>query len=359
MGSSRFHTGLLSALVAGAVIAAAQAQVPQQAAPPPGATAPAGPPRSAVDPRVQQRSYTFKDTGETLPYAVFVSSKVTKDKKAPLIVALHCLGGDQNTMLRGNALQLAEEGGYIMVGPMGYNSSGWYGAPSTMANGTGGPGGGAGMGGPPRGPGAGGPGGAGGPPRAPGAAPGAAPGGMPPGGPGAMPPGGPGGAGGPGGPGAARPVPTTLGVSNDVSQRSEKDVMTVFEMIKKEFNVDENRTYLMGHSMGGAGAIYLGAKHANIWAAIGAEAPATQPAGINPLNYSLKALKNVPVIIIQGDMDTLVPHLTSTRPWIEHMKELGITHKYVEEVGGDHGSVMTTGAPQIFAFFAQHSKAKR
>src|SRR5438034_127494 len=85
--------------------------------------------RGAVDPRVQQRTYTFKDTNEEMPYAVFVSSKVSKDKKAPLIVALHGLGGDPNTLLRGNSLQLADEGGYILVGPMGYNSGGWYGTP--------------------------------------------------------------------------------------------------------------------------------------------------------------------------------------------------------------------------------------
>jgi predicted peptidase len=58
-------------------------------------------------------------------------------------------------------------------------------------------------------------------------------------------------------------------------EASEKDVMNVLDMVRKEFNVDENRIYLMGHSMGGAGAIYLGGKHASIWAAIGAEAPAT------------------------------------------------------------------------------------
>ena len=95
--------------------------------------------RGAIDPRVQQRTYLFTDTGEQLPYAVFVSSKVSKDKKNPLIVALHGLGGDQNTMMRANALQLAEEGGYIMVGPMGYNSGGWYGAPARYNGG--GPGG--------------------------------------------------------------------------------------------------------------------------------------------------------------------------------------------------------------------------
>src|SRR5205085_4278234 len=110
----------------------------------PAAAAPAGRGgRGAIDPRVQERTYVFPDTNEQMPYAVFVSSKVSKDKKNPLIVALHGLGGDQNTMMRANALQLAEEGGYIMVGPMGYNSGGWYGAPARFGGGggRGGPGG--------------------------------------------------------------------------------------------------------------------------------------------------------------------------------------------------------------------------
>jgi poly(3-hydroxybutyrate) depolymerase len=340
MGSlSTWKSGLVTALVTASLIASAHAQAPQPAGGPPAAGAPAraGQPggRGVVDPRVQQRTYTFKDTGEALPYAVFVSSKVTRDKKAPLIVALHGLGGDQNTLLRGNALQLAEEGGYILVGPMGYNPSGWFGAPSSMAAGAGGAGGGVGMGGPPRG-------GPGGPP--PGAGRGAGPGAPPGAGPGA-------------GPGRGAP-PTTLAASNETSQKSEKDVMTVLDMIRKEFNVDENRTYLMGHSMGGAGAIYLGVKHASNWAAIAAIAPATQPAGINPVNYSLAPAKAVPMIVVQGDMDPLIPHLTSTRPWIEQMKELGITHKYIEEVGGDHGTVITSGMPEIFAFFAKHSRVR-
>lgn len=76
------------------------------------------------DSRVQQRTYHFADTNEDLPYAVFVSSKVSKDKKNPLIVALHGLGGDSNSLLRGNAIDLAEAGGYILVGPMGYNPRG-------------------------------------------------------------------------------------------------------------------------------------------------------------------------------------------------------------------------------------------
>jgi hypothetical protein len=36
-----------------------------------------------------------------------------------------------------------------------------------------------------------------------------------------------------------------------------------------------------------------------------------------------------------------------------------MTYQYVEVPGGDHGSVLTTGAPDIFAFFAKHTKAGR
>jgi len=38
------------------------------------------------------------------------------------------------------------------------------------------------------------------------------------------------------------------------------------------------------------------------------------------------------------------------------MKELNMTHQYIETAGGTHGSVITTGMPDIFAFFAKQSK---
>lgn len=316
----------ITALVVGVLVASTQVPLAQQPAPQatqqpaPGAAVAVGQRggRGAVDPRVQQRTYLFTDTNEQLPYAVFVSSKVTRDKKNPLIVALHGLGGDQNTMMRANALQLAEEGGYIMVTPMGYNSGGWYGAPARYNGGA--PGGRRGaIGAPPTGA-----------PQAPAAARGPAPS-----------------AGG-----------TALTDPVKLHEASEKDVMNVLDMIRKEFNVDENRTYLMGHSMGGAGSIYLGVKYASLWAAVGAEAPATAPAGLTPDTYSLEPARNIPMIIVQGDMDTLVP-VAGTRLWIEKMKSLNMTHQYVEVPGGDHGSVLTTGAPDIFAFFAKHTRAAR
>src|SRR6185295_15882261 len=156
MGTLSFRAGLIASLLGASLIASAQVPAPQTGAPPaaaPNAAPPSGPPRAPapLDPRVQQRTYTFMDTNEVLPYAVFVSSKVAKNKKNPLIISLHGLGGDQNTMMRFGAVQAAEDGGYILVTPMGYNSSGWYGAPASMAAGTGGANGGVGMGGPPRG----------------------------------------------------------------------------------------------------------------------------------------------------------------------------------------------------------------
>ena len=140
------------------------------------------------DPRVQNRTYHFEDTKEDLPYCVFVSSRVSKDKKNPLIISLHGLGIGPGFMCQGKALDLAEEGGYILAAPMGYNPGGWYGSPVMQGRGGRGPGG-----------------------------------------------------------AQAAPPPANL------AELSEKDVMNVLAIMRREFNVDENRTYLMGHSMGGAG----------------------------------------------------------------------------------------------------------
>src|SRR5687767_6692755 len=103
------------------VVAAQQPAAPSA----PGAPAVQAPGRGRgpqpVDPRVQIRTHHFAETNEDIPYALFVSSKVRKDQKAPMIVTLHGLGGTHTTMMRPNAIDLAEAGGYILLAPMGYN----------------------------------------------------------------------------------------------------------------------------------------------------------------------------------------------------------------------------------------------
>jgi predicted esterase len=259
---------------------------------------------TAPDPRVQQRTYQLSATNEDMTFALFVSSKVSKGTKAPLIVALHGLGGDGNSLLRGASLELAEAGGYILVGPMGYNPSGWFGSPVIVMGGRG------------RGRGA--------------------------------PPGGAGAAAAPAAPAPAAPATPT---PERLAELSELDVRTVMKMIREQFTVDEDRTYLMGHSMGGAGALFLGQKYANEWAAVAAIAPAAfmmQPNSAQILQPMKKA--GVPVMIVQGGADTVVP-ATNTHAWVESLKSLEMEHKYVEFPQGDHGNVITDGMPGIFDFF--------
>jgi poly(3-hydroxybutyrate) depolymerase len=268
------------------------------------------------DPRAQSRTYHFDDTNEDLPYFVFASSKVKKDQKAPLIVTLHGLGAGPGIMMTKTAVDLAEEGGYILVSPMGYNVGGWYGSPVLNVR----PGAGKGKG-------------------APGADKGA-----------------PDGAAAKGGPGAAK---GGFGGGNqpaNLAELSEKDVMNVIAMIRKEFNVDDKRIYIMGHSMGGAGALFLGSKHAAMFAAVAAEAPAAFSMNNNRAEI-LKQLKDakVPVMIVHGDMDEAVP-VTNSQMWVATMKELQMEHEYVEQPGVTHGPVIETGQKPIHDFFAKHKK---
>jgi predicted peptidase len=252
-----------------------------------------GPALRPPDPRVQQRTYHFSETNQDLPYAVFVSSKVSKDKKSPLIIALHGLGGNPNTLMHGNALDLAEMGGYVVFAPAGYNPRGWYGIPWTIA--------------PPSGV-------------------------------------------------TPKQDPAAANDPVNLSELAEKDVMNLLAMARREFNIDDRRIYLMGHSMGGAGTLYLGSKYGSNWAAIAAIAPAARrmEAHMEPILTKI----TMPVIVIQGDADTAVP-VANTRKWIAAMKEMKMNYKYDEIPGGDHGSVIAIGMPDIFDFFNTHTQAGR
>jgi predicted peptidase len=276
--------------VAAACIALTLAQ-PGSAQPGPGNGPPVnGPPRFPMtmepDARVEQKTYPFAPTGEEMKYTLFVSSKVRPEVPAPLIVALHGLGGDSNFIVRARLVDLAEEGGYIVVGPMGYNVGGWYGSPLIVF--------------------------------------------------GNQPP--------------AKPNLTEL---------SELDVMTVLQIARSQFNVDPDRIYLLGHSMGGAGTIYLGQKHADYWAAIAAIAPAAfmMQRDQKDILAPIKAA-GLPIMIIQGDQDPVVP-ATNTRTWAAALGELGMEHEYLEMTGRDHGNVIGDGMPEIFRFFAAHTRPPR
>jgi poly(3-hydroxybutyrate) depolymerase len=330
--------------------------------------------RFGPDPRAEVRMYHFEDTNEDLPYCLFVSSKIDKDTPTPLIISLHGLGAGPQIMCNSTAVDLADRGGYILAAPMGYNTGGWYGSPTGFAGrgGNRGRGANAGRGGnnafalsfdainqadkegnrddhltrseieaffgqtlggefiagvmdrwdankdgvvtrqefderP------------------------------------AFAGRGRGGFGGGNQP-------------ENLAELSEKDVMNVLAMVRKEFNVDDDRIYLTGHSMGGAGTYFLGSKHAGIWAAIAPVAPAAFSMMQNRAEY-LQPIKDagVPIMVVHGDQDEAVPVQTS-RDWVATMKEMDIEHEYVELPGVTHGPVITVSQEHIYKFFDKHSK---
>ncbi|MFO7324471.1 MAG: alpha/beta fold hydrolase [Pseudomonadota bacterium] len=306
-----------SCLSSHAALAQAAPAGPPQGGPPPQVLPPGIRGGSEVTPGkgVEIRTYVFKETGEELPYSVYVSSKVKKDQKAPLIMALRGFTGTTLTFVRGTAVDLAEEGGYILVGAIGYNNRAGFGVQAG--------------------------------PR-PAAAPGA------PAVPGAAPPPGPPGA---GAPGAARPQPPFIGGTREtdpakVTEYSEKDVMNVLELVRREFNIDERRIYLVGHSQGGGGARHLAEKYPDIWAGVALLAPAL-------FNVQVTADSNItriPLLLAVGDQDSLIG---SSRAFSEQLKALDVAHEYIEKPGLDHGTIIMGAMPDVFEFFSKHVKPAR
>ena len=266
-----------------------------------------------VDDRVELREYLFTDTNEMLPYAVFVSSKVKKNKKAPLVLALHGFSGNHGTFMRSQCVEEAEKNGYIMVGAMGYSPTGPFGMEMRMP----------------------------GPPKGKKEAPGAA--------------------NGPKSKTQAKPKPFMytggdIGGKKEkdpakVTELSEKDTMNVLQMALKEFNIDKNRIYLMGHSMGGGGALHLGEKYSSIWAAV---------AGVAPAAFGFQwskdqKLKDVPLLIIVGEDDRLVK---GSEQLADQLRGLDFIVEYKSLQGLDHGQIIGGSMPDVFDFFNRHTKSK-
>jgi dipeptidyl aminopeptidase/acylaminoacyl peptidase len=259
----------------------------------------------AADKRVKGRDYVFPETGETLPYALFVPSNYDAAKKWPLIVGLHGAGRPYDWLMGYEGMiDFAERDGFILVTPLGYRSLGGFGAPRRTTR---------------------------------------------------------------------RPPPTTLPPGRTADQAralaeeeqtlpanirelSEKDVMNVFEIVRKELNIDPDRIYLWGHSMGGGGTYHLAAKYPGIWAALAVAAP-----GPAPERDQLERFRHIPILVLQGEADQTVP-AARTRETVAKMKELGMEYVYVELKGGDHSLFISKNRAtlsKIFSFFNIVQKSHR
>ena len=197
------------------------------------------------------------------PYQMFVPSSYDKSKSFPLIIALHGMGGDENSFLsvygQGAFKSEAEKHGYIVACPKGRK-------PASMYIGD-----------------------------------------------------------------------------------AEKDVMDVLAEVQRAYNVDPNRIYLTGHSMGGFGTWSVAMNHPDVFAAI---APISGGAN-NPA--SMSKIANIPMLVVHGDNDPTVP-VERSRLMVAMGKKLGAEIKYIEVPGGDHGSVVAPNFPAVFEWFDSHKR---
>lgn len=236
---------MLPALVLGLFAqfaAAGQAPAPF-VGPGPGSEALAALPQTPGAKGFQERHYRLEKAGRELGYHLYVPQKYDPRVGAPLVVALHGYGVNYGFFFASvqELPALCEQYGFICVAPMGYSTTGWYGAPITVP-------------------------------------------GTPP-------------------PGSRLPVPQTGTEQEQLRERelSELDVMNVIEIVTREYKVDPKRVYLMGHSMGGFGTWFLGQKHIDKWAAI-APMSGINDAGLKELD--IRKLARIPVLVAVGEQET-------------------------------------------------------
>jgi predicted esterase len=82
-----------------------------------------------------KRHYLLRESGEIMPYRLYIPPAYDGTKAYPMVLALHGLGGNEDGMFGPNyrALPEAEKRGYILVSPLGYRIDGGYGRAATKA----------------------------------------------------------------------------------------------------------------------------------------------------------------------------------------------------------------------------------
>jgi predicted peptidase len=225
------------------------------------------------DPRVQHRTYVMQETGEAIPYALFVPSTYDATRSWPLMVSLHGAGRQYDWLMNyAGFLDLAEQHGYVVVTPLGYTRRGGYGR---------------------RG-------------------------------------------------------------DTESDQRAEQDVMNVYELVTDELNIDDDRVYLWGHSMGGSGTYYIASRYPDVWAGLAAVAGGRLTAEY----VDEEAIRHIPFLVIQGADDQTVP-ASNSRESVARMRAIGMQHLYIEIPGGDHSLFISRDpavVEHLFSFFNLVSK---
>ncbi len=114
-----------------------------------------------------------------------------------------------------------------------------------------------------------------------------------------------------------------------------ESIIAFIEQIKEEFDIDEDRVYLVGFSMGGFGTWFTAMARPDLFAAIA-------PICGGGMSWNAGVL-TMPTWTFHGSLDPIVP-IAYTEIMVDKMHELGLDIKYtrVEGVGHDVWRVACT-----------------
>jgi predicted peptidase len=135
------------------------------------------------------------------------------------------------------------------------------------------------------------------------------------------------------------------------NERAEQDVLNVIDLVSKEYGVDPARVFLHGQNPSGSGAMYLGAKYPDRFAAL-----VISSGPIEFASYPFDRLKGkVGLMVIHGDQDTTNP-IEASQKMAAAAKAAGVYTVYATVPGGTHLAAYLTFASGIFDFLDTQKK---
>ncbi len=134
-----------------------------------------------------------------------------------------------------------------------------------------------------------------------------------------------------------------------------ENLRTILDLVKRAYNVDENRVAVSGVSDGGTGAYYVAMKDS------------TPYASFEPLNGNIMVLRsedlmvgdlfpnnlrNKPLFVVNGGRDPLYP-TSYVGPYVEHLKAKGVEVVYKPQPNGVHNTAWWPEVKDPFEAFVR------
>ena len=120
--------------------------------------------------------------------------------------------------------------------------------------------------------------------------------------------------------------------------------------ITNKYEVDTNRIYLTGLSMGGFGTWSLASMNTKCYAAIAPICGGGEPRQV------AQALKNMPIWVFHGAKDTVIP-ADRSKEIVKELKPMNGNVKFTLYPDADHDSwTRTYDNPKLYEWFLKHSK---